>query len=63
MNATTRELAVSESAGVRVLLLWHPRDDAVTVSVEDARVDDRFELAIERACALGAFNHPFAHAA
>ena len=58
-----RELALRESDGVRVVLLWHPRDDAVTVSVEDARTDHRFDLAVEPERALDAFYHPFAYAA
>jgi hypothetical protein len=62
-TSTARELALRESDGVRVVLLWHPRDDAVTVSVEDARDDHRFELAVERERALEAFYHPFAYAA
>jgi hypothetical protein len=60
---TTRELAARESDGVRVMLLWHPREDAVTVSVEDARAGQSFELAIARDRALDAFYHPFAYAA
>ena len=28
----TRELAARENDGIHVLLLWHPRQDAVTVS-------------------------------
>jgi hypothetical protein len=62
-TATTRELAARESDGVRVLLLWHPREDAVTVAVEDARVGDRFQLVVARERALDAFYHPFAYAA
>ena len=31
----TRELAARENDGIHVLLLWHPREDAVTVSVDD----------------------------
>ena len=58
-----RELALRESDGIRVVLLWHPREDAVTVAVEDARADHRFELAVERERALEAFYHPFAYAA
>ena len=30
-----RELAARESNGISVRLLWHPRENAVTVSVED----------------------------
>ena len=59
----TRELAARESDGVRVLLLWHPDENALTVSVEDARVGDRFQLAVARDRALDAFYHPFAYAA
>jgi len=56
-----RELAVRESDGVRVVLRWHPHDDAVTVSVDDARVGDCFQLAIAPDRALDAFYHPFAY--
>jgi hypothetical protein len=62
-RTTIRELAARESDGVRVVLLWHPREDAVTVSVEDERAGHRFELAVERERALDAFYHPFAYAA
>ena len=62
-GAETRELSLRESDGVRVVLLWHPREDAVTVSVEDARAGHRFELEVERERALDAFYHPFAYAA
>jgi hypothetical protein len=58
-----RELARRESDGVRVVLLWHPRENAVTVSVEDARGDHRFELTVEHERALDAYYHPFAYAA
>jgi hypothetical protein len=58
-----RELALRESNGVRVVLLRHPREDAVTVSVEDDRGDHRFELAVECERALEALRHPYACAA
>jgi hypothetical protein len=54
----TRELAARASDGVHVLLLWHPDENAVTVSVEDARVGDRFQIAIAPDRALDAFYHP-----
>ena len=60
---TIRELAARESDGVRVVLLWHPREDVVSVSVEDARAGHRFELEVERDRALDAFYHPFVSAA
>jgi hypothetical protein len=59
----TRELAARESDGIHVLLLWHPRENTLTVSVEDARLGDRFQLAVAPDCALDAFYHPYAHAA
>ena len=59
----SRELAARESDGIHVLLLWHPRENAVTVTVEDARVGDRFQLAVAPDRALDAFYHPFRYAA
>jgi hypothetical protein len=57
------ELAVRESDGIHVLLLWHPGANALTVTVEDARVGDRFQLAVAPDRALDAFYHPYAYAA
>jgi hypothetical protein len=62
-TSMARELALHESEDVRVVLLLHPCEDALTVSVEDARADHRFDLAVERERALEAFHHPFAYAA
>lgn len=59
----TRELAARESNGLHVVLLWHPREDALTVSVEDDRLGDRFQVAVAPDRALDAFYHPFAYAA
>ena len=59
----TRELASRESGGLAVRLVWHPGDDAVTVSVTDSQTGDRFQLAVDRKRALDAFYHPFAYAA
>ena len=58
-----RELAVRESDGIQVLLLWHPAENALTVEVDDTRVGDRFQLAVAPDRALDAFYHPFAYAA
>jgi hypothetical protein len=65
MSATrqSKELAARQRDGLRVVLRWHPREDAVTVSVADARTGDRFEIAVEREHALDAFYHPYAYAA
>jgi hypothetical protein len=59
----TRELAARDSDGISVLLLWHPLEDTVTVSVEDGRRGDCFQLAVAPEEALDAFYHPFAYAA
>jgi hypothetical protein len=59
----TRELAARDSDGIHVLLLWHPRENSLTVSVDDARVGDRFQLDVAPDRALDAFYHPFAYAA
>jgi hypothetical protein len=66
MTTTTpasRELAARESDGLHVALLCHPGENALTVSVEDERVGDRFQLAVASDRALDAFYHPFAYAA
>ena len=61
--AETRELAARENDGTHVVLLWNPADNALTVSVEDAHVGDRFQLVVAPERALDAFYHPFAYAA
>ena len=63
INHRTRELAIRESDGLNVVLLWRPGEDAVTVTVTDERTGDRFQLSVEGDRALDAFYHPFAYAA
>ena len=58
-----RELAARSNDGVNVRLLRDPREDAVTVSVEDSRAGQRFAVAVAHDRALEAFYHPFAYAA
>jgi hypothetical protein len=62
-TAQTRELAARESDGIHVVLSWHADEHSLTVSVEDARFGDRFQLAVAPDRALDAFYHPFAYAA
>jgi hypothetical protein len=57
-----RELAARESDGIHVALLWCPRENALTVEVDDARIDDGFHFAVDPGRALDAFYHPFAYA-
>ena len=59
----TRELASREGHGIQVTLLWHPNENALTVSVEDTRVGHGFQLAVAPDRALDAFYHPYAYAA
>jgi hypothetical protein len=59
----TRELAARENDGIHVLLLWHPGQNAVTVSVDDERGGHRFDRAVARDRAPEVFYHPFAYAA
>jgi hypothetical protein len=63
VTADTLELAARESDGINVLLLWHPGGDALTVSVEDVRIGECFQLAVAPERALDAFYHPYAYAA
>jgi hypothetical protein len=58
-----RELAAREGNGVRVVLHWHARRNAVTVLVEDISLGDRFVLDVPADRALDAFYHPYAVAA
>jgi hypothetical protein len=58
-----RELALRESDGITVQLLWEPDLDALTLTVEDGRAGIRFELPVARDRGLEAFYHPFAYAA
>jgi len=57
----TRELDRRSNDGIDVALLWSPRTNRVWISLEDARTEETFELDIDPACALDAFNHPYAY--
>jgi hypothetical protein len=61
-SGQARELAAREGDGIRVRLLWHPDENAVSVSVDGARVG-RLHLPVAPDRALDAFYHPFAYAA
>ena len=52
-----RELAARESDGINVVLLWHPDENALTVSVESA-VGQDFEIAFEVVDDLPAWGLP-----
>ena len=59
---TLRELAHRESDGVEVSLVWSPRDGHLTVVVDDARAESRFQLEARPDNALEVFYHPYAYA-
>ena len=63
IETTTRELARRTNDGVDVALIWNPADDRLTVVVEDAKLNERFELQTRRDNALEVFYHPYAYAA
>jgi hypothetical protein len=59
-----RELAHRRNDGIDVTMLWDSASDQVTVSVNDAKSGEAFEILVapgERA--LDVFHHPFAYAA
>jgi hypothetical protein len=62
IKTTARELAQRTNDGVEVTLLWSPRDDRLTVVVEDTKLDKRFELETRSDNALEVFYHPYAFA-
>jgi hypothetical protein len=58
-----RELAQRLSGGVEVLLLWHPKDERVELSVRDLADGTSFHMEVAPGDALDAFRHPYAYAA
>jgi hypothetical protein len=62
-NHAWSELALRENDGLVVSLLWNRETGHVKVAVDDAKVDERFEIDVAGADALVAFQHPFAYAA
>jgi hypothetical protein len=62
LETTTRELARRTNDGVEVTLLWSPAADRLTVVVEDAKLNERFQLETRPDKALEIFYHPYAYA-
>lgn len=63
MIAPARELARRRSGNEEFVLLWHPEDDRVEVSVRDVTTDATFHFEVPPANALDAFTHPYAYVA
>jgi hypothetical protein len=61
---SAKELAFREADGLEVALLWHEHQGFVSVSVNDSKTGEAFELVLSDGDnALDVFNHPFAYAA
>ena len=60
---TPRELARRERHGIHVALLWHPADDALSVTVADTTKGRAFQAPVPRHRAMHAFQHPFTYVA
>ena len=58
-----RELARRRSGTDEIVLLWHPEDDRVEVSVRDVTTGVTFHIDIAAGDALDAFTHPYAYLA
>ena len=63
MTVPARELARRVSGTDEIVLLWHPEDDRVEVSVRDVTTDSTFRIEVAPGSALDAFTHPYAYAA
>ena len=61
-SSSWAELAMRETDGLVVSLLWSAPENRVKVVVRDTRIQRRFELAVAPDCALDAFHHPFLYA-
>jgi hypothetical protein len=63
MDSTLTELHHRSADGIEVSLLWSRGTNTLTVSVEDSRSGQSFELPAPAEKALDVFEHPFAYAA
>lgn len=62
--SAAKELAFRATDGVEVTLLWHQRNDFVSVTVFDSKTGDRFELVLgDDDSPMDVFYHPYSHAA
>jgi hypothetical protein len=57
-----RELAHRSADGTDVTLMWNPADDRAFVVVVDLKAGTMFEVGVEDANPMHAFNHPYAYA-
>jgi hypothetical protein len=57
-----RELAQRQSGTLEVLLLWHPQNDVVELSVRDLATGGGFHTEVAPGRAIDAFYHPYVYA-
>jgi hypothetical protein len=62
IHPKTRELAQRVSGSDEIVLLWHPEDDRLEVSVCDITTGVGFYIGVAPANAMDAFKHPYAYA-
>lgn len=63
-RAMIRELDSRLSDGIYVRLLWHPDNGQLSITVDDAKTGETFELVLrDEERALDVYQHPFAYAA
>ncbi len=60
-HSEIRELDHRRGDGFEVSLLWSSRTGRIFVTVEDARTNDGFHIAVDPRDALDAFRHPYAY--
>jgi hypothetical protein len=63
MNAAAVELAQRLSGPDEVLLLWHPENDQVELSIHDVATGATYHLEVAPGNAIDAFHHPYAYMA
>jgi hypothetical protein len=63
LTSMTRELDSRSNDGIHVRLLWHPDDGHVSVSVNDTKTGEAFELPVgDGEQPLDVYRHPYAYA-
>jgi hypothetical protein len=60
-SGQVRELDYRRGHGIEVALFWEPQTDRVLVAVRDEGTNELLRFPVDRAEALDAFQHPYAH--
>jgi hypothetical protein len=59
--ADWRELAIRESDGLQIALVWSKSADRVKIAVFDQQLDEWLDIHVPNDEALEAFHHPFSY--